>query len=71
MSGAAGQRGDNKAGGANADGERLRRAPFAGSAAALADLDRYSIASSRLIRLNDLGVPLQPKDCRRDGHGIA
>jgi hypothetical protein len=70
-SGAAGQRSDDEAAGGNADGERLRQAPFRRTGAVLAYLARYAIANSRMIRLDDLGVPFHHKDYRRDGRGIA
>ena len=44
-SGAAGQRGDHEAAGGNADGDRLRQAPFARPAAVLGYLARYAIAT--------------------------
>jgi len=34
-------------------------------------ISRYAVANSRLIRLNNLGMPFDHKDCRRDGHSIA
>ena len=44
--------------------------PLFAGLAVLADA-RYAVANSRLIRLNNLGMPFDHKDCRRDGHSIA
>ena len=50
-SGAAGQRGNDEADGANADAIGYAKPPFAGPVAVLAYLARYAIANSRPIQV--------------------
>jgi hypothetical protein len=47
------------------------QAPFRRTGGVLAYLGRYTVANTRLIRLNDLCMPFNQKDHRRGGHSIA